>query len=125
MSVAFLRTHAGEYLDDARPSALVRELSLRDPGFRRWWASREIATATTGTKTLRHPVAGEITVGWEMLASMTDPDQQIVVTTAEPGSPSHQALPFLASWATERVDGAEKTWRQIVDPLAGAPTSME
>jgi hypothetical protein len=67
-----LRTHAGEYLYDARPSALVRELSLRDPDFRRWWASRKIVTATTGTKTLRHPVAGD----WEMLASMTDPDQQ-------------------------------------------------
>jgi hypothetical protein len=56
---------------------------------------------------------------------MTDPDQQVLVMTAEPGSPPHQALRFLASWAGERVDGAEKTWRRMVDPLAVAPTSTE
>lgn len=35
----------------------------------------------------------------DTLSSDAGPDQQLVVYTAEPGSPSHQALRILASWA--------------------------
>lgn len=52
------------------------------------------------TKTYHHPVAGELTLDWDTLTASTDPDQQLVVLTAEPGTPSHDALRILASWAT-------------------------
>ena len=34
------------------------------------------------------------------MALAADPGQTLVTFTAEPGSPSQQALTFLASWAT-------------------------
>jgi hypothetical protein len=116
MSVAFLRLQVTEYLDDPRLSTLVGDLSLQDPEFRRWWAAHHVVSATTGTKTFNHPVAGDITVDWVILASTTDPEQQLLVMTAEPSSRSHQALRFLASWAAERQDFATRS-------RAGGPSS--
>ena len=106
MTVAFLRMHASEYLDDARLAELVADLSLRDADFREWWATHHVLSATTGTKTYVHTVAGRITVDWEILASTTDPEQHLIVMTAESGSPADQRLRFLAS-RTPIARGAE------------------
>ncbi|MFJ4771001.1 helix-turn-helix domain-containing protein [Streptomyces uncialis] len=108
--VAFLRMDATQYPDDARLAALVGELSVRDPDFRTWWAAHDVASKTSGTKTMRHPVVGEIVLDWEVLSCAADPEQQLMVMTAEPGSAAHEALRILTSWsATERPaprDGA-------------------
>jgi transcriptional regulator with XRE-family HTH domain len=100
-AVAILRMEAAaQYPDDLRLSALVGELSVQDPDFRRWWAAHHVAINRAGTKTLHHPVVGEIILDWDTLTCAADPDQHLVIFTAEPGTPSHQALRFLASWAT-------------------------
>lgn len=52
-----------------------------------------------GTKVVHHPVAGELSLDWDTLSASTDPDQQLVVWTTEVGSPSHDGLRILASWA--------------------------
>lgn len=96
--VAFLRMEAAQSPTDPRLAGLVGELSVQDADFRNWWASHDVASRTSGTKLLHHPVAGDLTLDWEMLVSTTDPDQQLMVMTAEPGTPSHQALSFLTSW---------------------------
>ncbi|MEV8350554.1 helix-turn-helix domain-containing protein [Streptomyces niveus] len=98
--VAQLRMEAAKYPDDPRLSALVGELSVHDELFRRWWAAHDVATLSVGTKVLRHPVAGELTLDWDTLTATTDPDQQLVIWTAEPGTPTYDGLRFLASWAT-------------------------
>ncbi|GGN48967.1 hypothetical protein GCM10011579_002260 [Streptomyces albiflavescens] len=56
-------------------------------------------TRSVGTKALNHPVAGALTLDWDTLTCTTDHDQQLVIWTAEPGTPSHEGLRFLASWA--------------------------
>jgi hypothetical protein len=53
-----------------------------------------------GTKTISHPVAGELRLEWDTLTCTTDPDQQLVIWTAEPGTSSYDGLRFLSSWAT-------------------------
>lgn len=63
-----------------------------------------------GTKSLYHPVAGELTLDWDTLTASTDPDQQLVIWTAAPDTPSYEGLRFLASWAstatrTQRLTG--------------------
>lgn len=98
-TVAFLRMEAADNPDDPRMTALVEDLSEQDPQFREWWAAHHVAHHAMGTKTFRHPVAGDLTLDWETLACPTDPDQQLVILTAMPGSPSHEGLRFLASWA--------------------------
>ncbi|MET7637825.1 helix-turn-helix domain-containing protein [Streptomyces sp. NPDC005438] len=98
--VAMLRREAGNNPQDRRLAALVGELSLRDDDFRRWWGDHHVATRGRGSKVLRHPVTGDLTLDWDALACANDPEQQLVVWTAEPGSPSHDALRILSSWAT-------------------------
>ncbi|MFB7286720.1 helix-turn-helix domain-containing protein [Actinacidiphila glaucinigra] len=97
--VAQLRMEAGRDPGNPRLASLVGELSVQDADFRRWWAAHHVAVRGVGTKVLRHPVVGELTLDWDTLASTTDTDQQLVVWSAEPGSPSHDALRILASWA--------------------------
>ncbi|MER8029857.1 helix-turn-helix domain-containing protein [Streptomyces bauhiniae] len=104
--VAFLRMEAARHPDDPRLTELVGDLSIKDPHFRRWWAAHNVAAQTTGVKMLRHPLVGELTLDWETLVCATDPDQQLVVWTAEPGSVGHDALTFLASWAASHAPDA-------------------
>ncbi|WP_031073984.1 helix-turn-helix transcriptional regulator [Streptomyces sp. NRRL WC-3742] len=96
--VAQLRMEAARDPGNPRLAALVGELSLQDADFRRWWAAHHVAVRGIGTKTLRHPVVGNLTLEWDTLASTTDTDQQLVLWTAEPGTPTHDALRILASW---------------------------
>ncbi|MEV6420818.1 helix-turn-helix transcriptional regulator [Streptomyces sp. NPDC051662] len=98
---AQLRMEAAKYPDDPRLTALVGELSVQDPRFRQWWAAHHVATLSVGTKRLHHPVAGDLTLDWDTLTASTDPDQQLVIWTAEPGTPSHDGLRILASWAAD------------------------
>ncbi len=51
------------------------------------------------------PIVGEITLEWDALTSDAEPDQQLVIYTAEPGSPSEQALRELA---VARADGSDR-----------------
>ncbi|MFC9651139.1 MULTISPECIES: helix-turn-helix domain-containing protein [unclassified Streptomyces] len=103
---AQLRMEAAKYPDDPRLAALVGELSVQDPQFRQWWAAHHVATLSVGTKTLHHPVAGDLTLDWDTLTASTDPDQQLVIWTAEAGTPSHDGLRILASWAADHPRAA-------------------
>lgn len=100
--VAQLRMEAAKYPDDPRLTALVGELSVQDSHFRTWWAAHHVATLSVGTKTLNHPVAGELALDWDTLTATTDPDQQLVIWTAEVGTPTHDGLRILASWAADQ-----------------------
>ncbi|GAB3556561.1 transcriptional regulator with XRE-family HTH domain [Actinopolyspora lacussalsi] len=107
-SVALLRREAARYPDDARLVELVGELSVRDTEFRRWWAAHHVASQRIGTKTLHHPVVGDLDLDWDTLTCATDPDQQLVTWTAESESPTHERLRILASWAAEHRQPAEE-----------------
>lgn len=104
--VAFLRMDAAQSPTDPALQALVGELSVRDENFRQWWASHDVAHKTFGTKRYRHPVAGDLTVDWQILSCADNADQFLLIMTAEPGTPSHQGLRFLASWAMTQHDAA-------------------
>ncbi|MGW7210729.1 transcriptional regulator, partial [Streptomyces sp. NPDC054837] len=39
---------------------------------------------------------------WDTLTANTDPDQHLTVWTAAPGSPTHERLGILASWAADQ-----------------------
>ena len=46
---------------------------------------------------------GEMTLQYESVALLGDPDQTLCLYTAEAGSPSETALRLLANWTGERV----------------------
>ncbi|MEX3106207.1 MULTISPECIES: helix-turn-helix transcriptional regulator [unclassified Streptomyces] len=95
--VTQLRMEAARHPGDPDLAALVGELSVADADFRRWWAGRQMNALRTGTGRLRHPVVGDLTLDWDSLTCTADPAQNLLVATAEPGTPSHDGLLFLAS----------------------------
>lgn len=102
-AVAALRFYAGRHPYDPDLRPLVEELSALDGDFRRWWAGHDVLEHTHGTKRFRHPVVGELALEYESLAFPDDPDQTLYLYTAEPGSPSDEALRTLASRAADAV----------------------
>jgi transcriptional regulator with XRE-family HTH domain len=108
-AVAALRMGAASSTDDPELAALVGELSLQDDDFRTWWASHQVNTATYGTKRYRHPVVGDLFLDCDTWGSPDGSGQQLMVLTAEPGTPSHDALRILASWAAPDVDDARQS----------------
>jgi hypothetical protein len=99
--VATLHLYAGSHPHDPQLAELIGDLSLRDQDFRRWWADHDVFRREHGTKRYHHPVVGELTLAYEALTPTDDPDQTLGLHTAEPGSPSEQALRLLASWTSE------------------------
>jgi len=97
--VSFLHMEVAQRPDDPRLAALVGELSVRDGQFRQWWAAHHVAQKASGTKRFHHALAGDLTLDWDIFTCPTDPDQQLVVYSAEPGSVADEGLRFLASWA--------------------------
>jgi transcriptional regulator with XRE-family HTH domain len=101
--VSYMRMEAARKPDDPRLAELVGDLSIRDAQFRHWWAGTHVAVKRRGTRRYNHPIVGEITLDWDALTSDAEPDQQLVIYTAEPGSPSEQGLRDLAAWAAQHI----------------------
>lgn len=102
-AVAALRMEAAADAGDPDLSRLVGDLSVQDPDFRTWWAEHHVNSATYGTKRYRHPRVGKLTLDCDTWASPDGSGQRLMVLTAEPGTPSHDALVILTSWAAERI----------------------
>jgi hypothetical protein len=99
-AVAILRAEAGRDPYDKLLTQLIGELSTRSDEFRVRWAAHNVKFHRTGAKTLHHPVVGDLTLDYEAMDLPGDTGQRILVYSAEPGSPSQQALDLLASWAS-------------------------
>jgi transcriptional regulator with XRE-family HTH domain len=97
--VAVLRAAAGHDPYDKGLSDLVGELSTRSELFRTMWATHDVLLHRTGTKKLHHPVAGDLDLTYEAFELPSEPGLRMLVYTAEPDTPTAQALDFLASWA--------------------------
>ncbi|WP_329335376.1 helix-turn-helix transcriptional regulator [Streptomyces sp. NBC_00663] len=99
--VSFLRMAAGCHPDDPRLAALVGELSLKSEEFRRLWAAHDVKEKSYGVKRLMHPLVGELTLNFESFRLTDGTEQSLTTYSAEPGSPSAEALRLLASWGTD------------------------
>jgi len=102
ITVAILRTEAGRDPYDKDLHDLIGELSTRSEEFRARWASHDVRHHGTGDKNFHHHVVGDITLAYVGLEMAARPGLTLTVYTAEPGSPSQDALRLLASWAASR-----------------------
>ena len=98
-AVALLRGEAGRNPYDRALSDLIGELSTRSEAFRSWWAAHNVRQHRSGVKHLHHPVVGDLTLAYESMELTADPGLRLNAYSAEPGSPSQDALDLLASWA--------------------------
>ena len=103
-TVALLRAEVGRNPYDRRMSDLIGELSTRSEQFRVRWAAHNVRIHTTGIKRFHHPMVGDLELSFESFPVAADPSQNLLTYTAEPGSPSQDALNLLASWAATTGD---------------------
>jgi transcriptional regulator with XRE-family HTH domain len=116
--VAILRTEAGRNPYDQGLSDLVGELSMRSNEFATRWAAHNVRFHRTGLKDLHHPVVGDLHLTFEAMDLPADPGLALVVYSAEPGSPSADALNLLASWAAT-LEQSDETSVQTVQKADG------
>lgn len=95
--VALLRREAASYPNDPQLITLVGELSVQDRDFGQWWAAHHVGGQRIGKKNLEHPMVGNLCLDWDTLTCASDPDQQLVTWSADPGTPDHDRLSILAS----------------------------
>jgi transcriptional regulator with XRE-family HTH domain len=103
-TVAMLRAEVGRDPYDRRLSDLIGELSTRSDEFRRRWAAHNVRIHSTGVKLIHHPVVGDLDLPFDSFPLAADPSQSLLTYTAEPGSPTQDALNLLASWAATTDD---------------------
>lgn len=102
-AVESLRFEVGRDPGDRATTELVALLREHSGEFTQWWEQHRVHQRTHGSKRLRHPLVGDLTVEYETLALPGDPDTTLFVYTTEAGSPSRHAVELLASWTmTER-----------------------
>lgn len=107
MTVDVLRTEAGRNPHDQELHDLVGELCTRSDAFRTRWGAHNVIRHGAGSKRFHHPVVGDLTLTWQGSALDAEPGLTFLIYTAQPGSPSEEALRLLASWsAQEQVDSA-------------------
>src|SRR4249920_3114105 len=95
--VALLRAEAGRDPYDRRLSDLIGELSTRSEEVR--VRAHDVRFHRTGVKHF-HPIVGDLTLTYEALELPAEPGLTIFAYTAEPNSPSRDALNLLASWTS-------------------------
>jgi transcriptional regulator with XRE-family HTH domain len=98
-TVALLRTEAGRDPFNKSLTDLIGELSTRSEEFRALWAAHNVRLHRSGRKHFHHPVIGRIDLMFEAMALEADEGLTLTAYTAEPGTPAHDALKLLASWA--------------------------
>ncbi|MER5883650.1 helix-turn-helix transcriptional regulator [Streptomyces sp. NPDC001941] len=77
--IAHLRAAWAAHPEDQELSALITEFATQDEDFARMWSEREVSVNGRGRKLLRHPVAGAITVDFEVLLPLQDPGLRLLV----------------------------------------------
>lgn len=98
--VADLRAASARYPADPDIAALIAELLAASPEFARLWSEHEVAIQRGLCKTIHHPLVGPLSLHSEVLV-IPEHDQRIIIYTAQPGTPSHNALQLLKVIGTQ------------------------
>src|SRR5690606_29601967 len=85
-TVESLRLEAGNDPADRATAGLIAELCATSPEFGRWWDEHRVNQRTYGSKRLRHPVVGDLTVEYETLTLPGDAGTTLYAYSTEPGS---------------------------------------
>ena len=107
-AVESLRFEVGRDPDDRGTVELVAELREHSRDFDQWWEQHRVHQRTHGSKRLRHPLVGDLTVEYETFALPGDLDTTMYIYTTEVDSPSRRAMNLLASWTASGGPARER-----------------
>jgi transcriptional regulator with XRE-family HTH domain len=99
-AVSYLRVAATRYPHNSEIRELIRDLLAGSTEFAELWESQELRIEHHSEEVIDHPVIGRLTLDFEIL-SLPGEDQQMVMFTAEEGSPVHRALELLRVIGTQ------------------------
>ncbi|WP_024799774.1 helix-turn-helix transcriptional regulator [Nocardia sp. BMG51109] len=80
--IADLRAAWAAHPEDRVLAELIGEFRSRSAEFEELWAKRDVRVNGRGQKTMLHPEVGPVTVAFEVLAPMQDPDQRLIIYRA-------------------------------------------
>ena len=80
--IADLRAAWAAHPEDKVLADLVDELTSHSPEFARCWALRDVRVNGRGHKPLLHPRVGPLTVEYEVLTPLQEPDQRLIIYRA-------------------------------------------
>ncbi len=93
--IAGLRAAWAAHPDDRVLADLIDEFRTGSAEFAELWERRDVRVQGRGHKTMQHPQVGVVTVSFEALIPMQDPDQRLIIYRAADES-SQDALDRLA-----------------------------
>lgn len=97
-AVASLRLTAGQHPEDPALAALIGDLAVRSAEFAMLWARHPVQSCTDGTKRYQHPTVGPLELAFTMTTT-ADNGHRMLMLSAAPASPSHDALALLRTGA--------------------------
>ncbi|WBO64596.1 helix-turn-helix transcriptional regulator [Streptomyces camelliae] len=104
-TVSLLRTEAGRAPHDSELTGLIGELVTRSEEFRITWGKHNVRLHHTGRKSFHHPAVGVLTLDFDAMELPAQPGLTLTAYSAAPGTPGHDALRLLASWAASAAEG--------------------
>ncbi|MGW7205592.1 helix-turn-helix domain-containing protein [Streptomyces sp. NPDC054837] len=108
-TVSLLRTEAGRTPHDTELTGLIGELVTHSEEFRTAWAKHNVRLHHTGRKSFRHPAVGVLTLDFDAMELPAQPGLTLTAYSAAPGTPDHDTLRLLTTWAaTEQVQPTGK-----------------
>jgi transcriptional regulator with XRE-family HTH domain len=122
--VGHLRAVAGSDPDDPDLAAIVGELAVKSADFSRMWERYDVRRVGFGQKTFLHPEVGSMTLSHEVLEVVRTLGQRVVVYSADPGTPDHDAMTLLDMKGAE-LNASSAAKAAVASTSASAAASTE
>ncbi|WP_051799971.1 helix-turn-helix domain-containing protein [Catenuloplanes japonicus] len=90
-----LRAESGRNPCDRGLTALAEALCAGSAEFRARWERHDVHVRTSGVRRFHHPLVGALELPFESTPLASDPGQTLIMFSAEPGSPSEDAMVLL------------------------------
>lgn len=94
--LAQFRSFYGKYSDDPWYNEMVNRLLESSSEFAEWWARHDVFSIPEGSKSMNHPVAGELHMEYNSFILGEDQTMFMTVFTPKPGTDTGEKLKELA-----------------------------
>ncbi|MGC7101741.1 helix-turn-helix transcriptional regulator [Amycolatopsis lurida] len=116
--VGYLRASARNLPDSPALTDFLGELQHTSPEFARLWKRPGVRGRPHGRKKLHHPVAGTITLRFQVMLLLDTDGQRTVTYYADSGSPDHDAMVML-DMATDEYPASPRGFESALPGIGG------